>query len=189
MSPPVNPHVDFLASGHWCRIAQDQSKKVYLPQFLCDPQNAADPAFKVSTSCSVWSYSDANKSSHKNFYNNLLCHLLACHLSQVSVSDEPEYTSSDLENVKIQYTMIFSHATTTIHYMAYDITVERVAIRHRTSQLGCACIPYWDATASGHTDRATNVARGSLRLSEPESQKRRTRARSYASLMCIRHTM
>ena len=50
MSPPANPHVDFPASGHWCRIAQDQSNKVYLPHFLSDPQNAADPAFKVSTS-------------------------------------------------------------------------------------------------------------------------------------------
>ena len=122
MSPPVNPHVDFLASGHWCCIAWDQSKKVYLPQFLSDPQNAADPAFTASTSCSVWSYSDANQSSHKNFYNNLLCHLLAHHLSQVSVSDELEYTSSKLEHVKIQYNTIFSHATATIHYMAYDIT-------------------------------------------------------------------
>jgi hypothetical protein len=49
MSPPVNPHADFPASGHWCRIARDQSNKVYLPHFLSDPQNATDPAFKVST--------------------------------------------------------------------------------------------------------------------------------------------
>ena len=50
MSPPVEPHADFPTSGHWCRIAQDQSNKVYLPHFLPDPQNASDPAFKVSTS-------------------------------------------------------------------------------------------------------------------------------------------
>jgi hypothetical protein len=62
------------------------------------------------------------RSSHKNFYNNLLSHLLARHLGQVSVSDEPEYTSSELENVKIQYNTIFSHATATIHYTAYDVT-------------------------------------------------------------------
>ena len=156
MSPPVNPHVDFLASGHWCRIAQDQSKKVYLPQFLSDPQNAADPAFKVSTSCSVRSYSDANKSSHKNFYNNLLCHLLARHLSQVSVSDEPEYTSSDLENVKIQYNTIFSHATATIHYMAYDITQDLDSINcnsPRRDVMLRACDdarhPFWYARVLG----------------------------------------
>lgn len=46
-----NPHVeDFPACGHWCRIALDQSNKLYLPQFLNDPRNIADPAFKVSTS-------------------------------------------------------------------------------------------------------------------------------------------
>ena len=49
MPPPGDPHADLLASGHWCRIARDQSKKVYLPHFLSDPQNATDPAFKVST--------------------------------------------------------------------------------------------------------------------------------------------
>ena len=38
-----------------------------------------------------------------------------------------------------------------------------LCIRHRTSQLGCACIPDWDVIASGHTDRATNVAAAHLR--------------------------
>jgi hypothetical protein len=58
MPPPVDldTHTDdFPASGHWCRIAQDQSNKVYLPHLLSDPQNATDPAFKVSFSlkCAV----------------------------------------------------------------------------------------------------------------------------------------
>lgn len=49
----VNPHTENFpmpASGHWCHIGQDQSQKVYLPGFLNNPQNATDPAFKVSTS-------------------------------------------------------------------------------------------------------------------------------------------
>ena len=40
---------DFHTRGHWCRIALDQSNKVYLPDFLNNPENIADPAFKVST--------------------------------------------------------------------------------------------------------------------------------------------
>jgi hypothetical protein len=53
-TPSVDPRAeDFVsaehASGSWCRIAQDQSKKVYLPHFISEPQNAIDPAFKVST--------------------------------------------------------------------------------------------------------------------------------------------
>ena len=47
-TPHVNP--DFTASGHWCRIAQDQSQMLNLPQFLRESQNASDPAFKVSAS-------------------------------------------------------------------------------------------------------------------------------------------
>ena len=34
---------------NWCHISQDQSQKIYLPQFLNESQNATDPAFKVST--------------------------------------------------------------------------------------------------------------------------------------------
>ena len=57
---PVNPHaINVPASGNWCRIAQDQSNKIFLPHFLSDPQNAEDPTFKVSIS-SVWPCSDAN---------------------------------------------------------------------------------------------------------------------------------
>jgi len=40
----------------------------------------------------------------------------------VTVSDEPDYTSAELEDVKIQYNTIFSHVTATFHYTAYDMT-------------------------------------------------------------------
>jgi hypothetical protein len=52
VTPSVNPRSDseeVPAHGNWYRITQDQSNKLYLPQFLNDPKNAADPAFKVST--------------------------------------------------------------------------------------------------------------------------------------------
>lgn len=46
--PCVNPRAEDIP-GNWYRIAQDQSSKLYLPQFLNEPQNAVDPAFKVCT--------------------------------------------------------------------------------------------------------------------------------------------
>ncbi|KAF8256632.1 hypothetical protein EI94DRAFT_1821442 [Lactarius quietus] len=98
---PCNPDPPVGATGHWCRIAQNQSHKVYLPQFLNDSQNILDPAFK-------------------DFYNKLLTHLLARHLHQVTVSDEPEYTIDELANMKIQHKMMFSHATATLYYTAYN---------------------------------------------------------------------
>ena len=106
-----------------------------------------------------------------------------------SPSRRPMQPSSMTSHCIFYLIRCLAPASLSLAFVHLFIIVERVAIRHHTSQLGCACIPYWDATASGHTDWATNVACGSLRLSEPESQKRRTRARSYASLMCIRHTM
>ena len=51
--------------------------------------------------------------------------------------------------------------TTTLRHQA--TLLNALCIRHRTSQLGCACIPDWDVIASGHTDRATNVAAAHLR--------------------------
>jgi hypothetical protein len=47
LTPAVNQ--DFPAGRNWCRIAQDQSQKLYLPHFLSESQNASDPAYKVST--------------------------------------------------------------------------------------------------------------------------------------------
>jgi hypothetical protein len=35
--------------GQQYHIARDQANKVYLPEFLKDPQNITDPAFKVCT--------------------------------------------------------------------------------------------------------------------------------------------
>jgi hypothetical protein len=134
-SPSVNPRAEEVpAHGHWYHIAQDQSNKLHLPDFLNDSQNAADPAFKVSADHRVWSYSDANQSLPKNFYNNLLSHLLARHLCQVSVSDEPEYTDAELANVKIQYNTIFSHMTATFNYTAYDMTQDQDSINCNTTR-------------------------------------------------------
>jgi hypothetical protein len=46
----VNPRMDSEdVPDDWCHISQDQSQKIYLPRFLNKSQNAADPAFKVST--------------------------------------------------------------------------------------------------------------------------------------------
>jgi hypothetical protein len=98
------------------------------------------------------------RSLHKNFYNNLLSHLLAHHLGQVSVSDEPEYTSSELENMKIQYNTIFSHATATIHYTTYDVTKDLDLINCNSKSPQCdvmlkacggACHPCWYAWVLG----------------------------------------
>lgn len=51
MTPLVKPHAkDVPSSRNWCRIAQDQSNKLFLLHLLSDPQNAADLAFKVCTS-------------------------------------------------------------------------------------------------------------------------------------------
>lgn len=74
--------------------------------------------------------------SRTSIINNLLSHLLACHLGQVSVSDKPDYTSTELENVQIQSTVIFSHATATFHYTAYDLTQDSDSIKcnERNSQ-------------------------------------------------------
>jgi hypothetical protein len=47
-TPSVDPHTGDIPR-HWCRIAQDQSNKHYLPHFVNEPQNATDPAFKVCT--------------------------------------------------------------------------------------------------------------------------------------------
>jgi hypothetical protein len=49
-TPSVNPRTDSEdLPDNWCRIGQDQSQKIHLPRFLNESQNAADPAFKVST--------------------------------------------------------------------------------------------------------------------------------------------
>ena len=47
-TPCVNPCTENLPDD-WCHISQDQSQKIYLPRFLNESQNTADPAFKVST--------------------------------------------------------------------------------------------------------------------------------------------
>lgn len=44
----VNPHMEVFP-GQSYRIAQDQSRKLYLPHFLKEPKNVVDPAFKVCT--------------------------------------------------------------------------------------------------------------------------------------------
>lgn len=103
-------------------------------------------------------YSDVNwpPNNLKNFYNNLLSHLLARHLHQVTVSDEPAYTSTELANVKIQYNTIFSHATTTLNYTAYDVTQDHDSINCNTSRRDImlrACDdahhPFWYARVLG----------------------------------------
>ncbi|KAH9051701.1 hypothetical protein EDB87DRAFT_1571187, partial [Lactarius vividus] len=92
----------------------------------------------------------------KDFHNNLLSHLLACHLHQSTVSDEPVYTSTELANVKIQHNTIFSHATATFNYTTYDITQDHDSINcntpHRDVMLrACddAHHPFWYAQILG----------------------------------------
>jgi hypothetical protein len=64
-SADMSPHAgDFPVSGHWCRIARDQSNKVYLPHFLSDPRNATDPAFKVSYHHAAYSHFQMLTSHH-----------------------------------------------------------------------------------------------------------------------------
>ena len=53
--------------------------------------------------------------------DRLLCHLLARHLQQVTVSDEPDYSNTELAGVHIKQNMIYSHATARINYTTYDI--------------------------------------------------------------------
>jgi hypothetical protein len=47
-TPCVNPCTENLPDN-WCHIGHDQSQKIYLPRFLNESENAADPAYKVST--------------------------------------------------------------------------------------------------------------------------------------------
>jgi hypothetical protein len=65
---------------------------------------------------------------YQDFYNNLLSHLLARHLHQVTVSDEPKYSTAELANVKIQVNTIFSHATATLNFTTYDVIQDHDSI-------------------------------------------------------------
>ena len=153
-APGIN--LDLPSSGNWCCIAQDQSHNIHLPLFLSKPQNASDPAYKVSLSCEVRTYTDTKNYPHQNFYNNLLSHLLARHLRQVTVSDEPEYSTTELANVKIQGDSIFSHATAILNFKAYDMTQDYDSINVNGSRCNImlrACDdarhPFWYARVLG----------------------------------------
>jgi hypothetical protein len=65
---------------------------------------------------------------YQDFYNNLLSHLLARHLHQVTVSNEPKYSTAELANVKIQDNTIFSHATATLNFTTYDVIQDHDSI-------------------------------------------------------------
>jgi len=53
--------------------------------------------------------------------HKLLRHLLARHLHQVTVSDEPEYPNTELDHIHIQHSTIYAHATARINYTTYDV--------------------------------------------------------------------
>lgn len=64
--------------------------------------------------------------------HSLLCHLLARHLSQVVISDEPEYGTTELASVNIRHHTIYSHATARFNYTTYDIRRDDDTINPRT---------------------------------------------------------
>ncbi|KAH8984066.1 hypothetical protein EDB86DRAFT_2750235, partial [Lactarius hatsudake] len=64
----------------------------------------------------------------------LLCHLLARHLNQVIVSDEPEYSNTQLADVYIQHNKIFSHATARYNYTTYDVRRDHDVINCNTTR-------------------------------------------------------
>ena len=73
LAPGIN--LDLPSSGNWCRIAQDQSHNIYLPHFLSKPQNTSDPAYKVSLSCEVQTYTDTNHSTtHTRTFTTISYH-------------------------------------------------------------------------------------------------------------------
>jgi hypothetical protein len=99
-------------------ISRDQANKIYLPDFLKEPRNPSDPAYKV---CTCQTTNGHKLTEIQDFLRRLLCHLLARDLGWVSVGDEPEYSKIQLASVNIQHNTIFAHATARFSYTSYDV--------------------------------------------------------------------
>ncbi len=111
--------------------------------------------------------------ANQDFTHGLLCDLLARHLGQVSIGDEPEYSDTMLANVDIQHNTIFSHAIARFNYTTYDVRRDNDSINCKTTRRDImlrACDdsqhPFWYArvfgiyhanTYFGHTRRPERV--------------------------------